>query len=72
MGNDQDRLAGAEGLHRIHHIPFGGNVERAGRLVEHEDRRLMVERPGNPDPLALTARDPDPAFADLGLQPLLE
>ena len=39
-------------LEQLHLVP---HVERRGRLVEHQDRRLLGQRAGQPDPLPLAA-----------------
>ena len=43
---------------------LGLDVERAGRLVEHEDRRVLQDRAGDRDALALAARKLAAALAD--------
>ena len=35
---------------------FGEGVQRRGRLVEHQDRRRLQDRPGDRHPLLLAAR----------------
>ena len=55
-----------------HHGRLGILVERAGRLVENQHRCPLVERTRDADPLALAARQPDAAFAHLGLEPVRE
>ena len=42
-------------------------VERAGRLVEDEDRRILEEEAGDGDALALAAGELHPALADMGV-----
>src|SRR5438309_8240469 len=39
-------------------------VERAGRFVEHEDRRVLEQRAGDRDPLLLAARKLEATLAD--------
>ena len=39
-------------------------VERARRLVEEQDRRPVVERASDRDPLLLAAGEPQPRLAD--------
>jgi hypothetical protein len=41
---------------RILHQPLAFGVERAGRFVEQQDRRIAQQRAGNGDALALAAR----------------
>src|SRR5262249_51982520 len=43
------------------------DVERAGRLVEHQDRRVLQDRAGDRDALALAARQLRAALADDGI-----
>jgi len=45
-------------------LPLGLGVDRAGRLVEHEDRRIGQERAGDREPLLLAARESRPAFPE--------
>ena len=42
-------------------------IERRGRLVEHEDRRVLQHDAGDGDALALAARELDAALADMGV-----
>ena len=42
-------------------------VEAGGRLVEHQHRRVSQEHPGDPDALALPAREADAARAEPGV-----
>src|SRR5260370_22444979 len=42
-------------------------IERAGRLVEDQDPRIADQRPGDGEPLLLTARQVGRAFLDEGL-----
>jgi ATP-binding cassette subfamily B multidrug efflux pump len=42
-------------------------IERAGRLVEDEDRGILEENAGDGDPLALTTGELDAALADMGI-----
>ena len=42
-------------------------IERAGRLVEDEDRRVLEDQPGDGDALALAAGELDAALADVGV-----
>jgi hypothetical protein len=44
------------------------SVERAGRLVQHDDLRVVVEGAGDADPLTLAAGKADAALADDGFQ----
>ena len=42
-------------------------IERRGRLVEHEDRRVLQKHARDGDALALSAREFDAALADQGV-----
>ena len=66
MRDHHDGLGTAEVVDRVHHRPLGQVVERARRLVEDQHVGIVVERAGDADALALPAREPDPALADLG------
>ncbi len=50
------------------HLGLGGGVERARRLVEDEDRRILEERARDRDALALAARQGASALAHLGVE----
>ena len=52
---------------RVLHQPLRLGIERRGRLVEDQDRRVLQQRPRNRQPLALPAREPLAALADRGL-----
>ena len=43
-------------------------IERRRRFVEHQDRRVLQDHPGERDPLALPARQLDPALADMRVE----
>ena len=43
---------------------LGGGVDGGGRVVEDQDPRVDHERAGDREPLALAARERDPALAD--------
>src|SRR5229473_2695699 len=43
-------------------------IEGRGRLVEHQDRRILEDHPGQRDALALAARQLDAALADMGIE----
>ena len=53
-------------LERLLHEPFAFGVERAGRLVEDQDGRVLEQRAGDGDALALAAGDFDAPLADEG------
>src|SRR5216683_376708 len=47
---------------------FDLRIERRGRLVEDEDRRILQDHAGDGDALALSARELDPALADMRVE----
>ena len=49
---------------RILHQPLGFGIERRGRLVEQDDRRVLDQRARDRDALALPARELQPVLAD--------
>ena len=49
------------------HQPLRFGVERARRLVEQQDRRVLEDRARERQALALAAREPQAAVADLGV-----
>src|SRR3546814_11879772 len=57
-------------VERCLHQPLAPGVERRGRLVEQQDRRITQQRARDRDPLALPARQPRPAFTEEGIEPL--
>ena len=48
-------------------VALGFGVERGGRLVEQDDRRVLDQRAGDGDALALAAGQLHAVFADLGV-----
>ncbi len=52
---------------RLLHQPLRFGVERARRLVEQQDRRVLEDGPGERQALALAARQPQAAVADHGV-----
>ena len=54
----QDRLAaGVQAAEQLEHLVAALGVERAGRLVGEQQRRLVGERAGDREPLPLAARE---------------
>ena len=51
-------------LQGLDHQVFGLGVQRRGRLVEDQNRVVADERAGDPDALALTARERRTSLAD--------
>ena len=64
MGDDEGRSALRRGVERRLQLTLGRGVERAGRFVEDQDRRILEERAGDREPLALAARQRAAALAD--------
>lgn len=56
-----------QALDGLHHVGLGLRVQRARRLVEQEQRRVLEERAREREPLALAARQGEAALADDGL-----
>ena len=48
---------------RFPHQPLALGVQRAGGLVQQQDRRILEDRPRDGDALLLPARQPRTAFA---------
>src|SRR5688500_17653420 len=67
MGDRDHGTALREPLERPLDRSLGLRVERRGRLVEHEDRRVAEDRPCDRDPLLLATREAVAALADDGL-----
>src|SRR5205809_1442116 len=61
--DDEHRAVRHEPLDRLLHQPLGLGVERAGGLIENEDRWIAEQCPGNRDPLALATGKPRAALA---------
>ena len=64
VGDDERRAA----LHQVREGAgderLGLGVELRGRLVEDQDRGVLVDRPRDREPLALAAREPGAALPD--------
>src|ERR1043165_2336744 len=67
VGDRDHRLA----LHQVEQLPLDRGldlrVERRGRLVEHEDGRVLEDHAGEGDALPLSAGELDAALADVRL-----
>ena len=57
-------------LERVLHQPLRFGVERRGRLVEQQQRRVAQQRARDREALALAAREARAAFAHEGVEPL--
>ena len=67
MGDHDNRLPTGEVVDGLHDGAFGHVVECTGGLVEYEQVRIVVKRPGDPDALPLPAGQSNTALADLGV-----
>ena len=70
VGDDEDRATGHQVVERGLHEALALGVERAGGLVEDQDRRVAEDRPGDGEPLALAAGEAHAALSDDRLVPL--
>ena len=68
MGHQQQGLAGQDLAEALLEPALGAVVHGAGRLVEHQDRRLEQQRAGDRDRLALAAREALAALADVQVE----
>src|SRR5262245_32646924 len=63
---DHDRRSSlAQVLDRALNLPLGFRIERSGRLVEQDDRRVLEQSACDGDALALAAGDLQAVLADL-------
>ena len=67
MGDGDHGLALHQGRERLLDRRLDLRIERRGRLVEDQDRRVLQDHPGDGDALALAAGELDAAFADMGV-----
>ena len=70
MGDGQRRAPARKLAQRGEDFLFRAGIERAGRLVQQQDRRVLQERPGNRHALFLPARKLQSAFAHFGIEAL--
>jgi len=63
VGDHDRRAVARQPVERFHDLALGSGVHRAGGLVEDKQRRVSQERPGERDPLALTAGQVHPTLA---------
>ena len=54
-------------VERLLHQSLAFRIERAGRLVQQQDRRVAQHRPGNGDPLPLSCRQRHAALPEHGV-----
>ena len=55
MGDDDGGAVLAEMLDRLLHLLFGFRIQRRGGFIEQDDRRILDQRAGDGDALALAA-----------------
>ena len=67
MRDDDGRSAGAQTPQRGEYDLLGDGVERRGRLVEDENRRILQNRARDAEALALAARQPAAGLGDFGV-----
>ena len=67
MGDDHRGPAGEHRAQRPLDEPLGRDVERRGRLVEDQHRRVGEEGAGERDELALAGAQPAALVGDVGL-----
>ncbi len=70
--DQQHRCLGQLGAEVLQHGRLGRRVERRGRVVQHEQRRLTHQRPRQGQSLPLAAAQAHPPLADHGVQLLRE
>ena len=68
MGDDDGRAVGHQPLDGALHQLFALGIERAGRLVEEENRGVAQDRAGDGDALALTAGETHPFLAEIAVE----
>ena len=66
MRDDDRRAAAHRRFERRLHGALAFRIERGGRLVEQQQRRILQDRARDREPLPLSSRQPQPALADLG------
>jgi hypothetical protein len=70
--DDEGRSTLEQALERLLHDHFGGRIDGAGGLVEHEDARVGEERAREADELALSEAHVGAALADVRVIPILQ
>ena len=70
VGDDDGGSAFHQMFECILHQPLAFGVERAGRLVKQQDRRIAQQGTGNGDALSLPARKPRATLTQIGIKPL--
>ena len=72
VGDDDRGAALAEFGDRLLHVVLGFGIERRGRLVEQDDRRILDQRARDGDALALPAGELQAVLADRGIVAIRE
>jgi hypothetical protein len=67
VGDDQRRAVLHDVVQRVLDMALRLGVERRGRLVENQDRRVLQDGAGDGQALALTAREEHAVFSDQGV-----
>ena len=67
MGDDERRAPDPQIVERLLHLALRFRIERRGRLVEQQDRRVLQNRARDGDSLALAAGKLRALLADVGL-----
>ena len=67
MGNQKGGAAACQLVHHIHEIRLGARIQRAGGLVENDERGISEEGSGQGNSLTLTAGETGAPFTDLRL-----
>ena len=62
MGDDDQREISAQGIDRLHDLFFCCIVQRARRLVEDQELRILIKRACDTDALPLSSREAHTAF----------
>ncbi len=55
MADQDPRTPGEQPVDGRDHFPLGGFVDRRSRFVQHQDQRILQQRPGDGDALFLSA-----------------
>jgi hypothetical protein len=66
-GHDREAVAGGQVAQQLEQLELVADVEERGGLVEQQQRRLLRERDGDPDPLAFAAGELDHQAVGEGL-----
>ena len=66
VGDHHNGPRASDGFYRVHHRGLGLIVQGARCLVEHDNGRITIERPGDADALSLSAGKLGAALAYLG------